>query len=671
MKFNFFCDVMIKTTLTLTLIFFFTCASWACNRDSIPRKISKSIPALTQYITAGKQGDLAKVEAVYHWITHNISYDYDKLESGKMLVGVDPTKTLKSRKAICSGYVELMRAMLTEINVKSETISGYTKDTHWKVGDTLFEESHAWIAFKIDGNWHLADPTWDAGYIGRIPKKDFRERRYIQHSFKSEKRETRVLERREDRKERRYETWEEKDEYTNKTGFVYYPTMEYFMIHPDTFLLKHLPTYPIWQLRNDPITLLEFTQNEKALKKTIAQKQDEFDYNSSANNAFIRETFLDQLIINGEKGQPFNSYNPGIKLLNYFNYLHLITRNDLQRVARGSVYSITPSKYPELLSKTDTVSVYLKAYKKFEKAFYKKNKSVDKEHHKIAQSNNKVLVKNTEKILKKHDDLIEDVNDNSKKIEDQNEKYMAMVNKIGQTYPKAIDYEPMSSFDTSVVAHWMDSISLLSDEINNFMDALNAARKNTSVKRYIYSLSYSNKALLVNKRLIPFNNYSTSASINEIDSIAIAETGYLLTLIDDSVETELLERDIYSNIKAIEMFTKKAKLEFRELQKEGNIDYPFRYETFLNALLYEELQKALRFNNSSLNFNNNIEKALKNYTYLTKENNKLANKQENLKEDKYKYNSKLTEKDHERSEDLFKTIEAKVKTWEKKYDTKK
>ncbi|SFT89874.1 Transglutaminase-like superfamily protein [Lishizhenia tianjinensis] len=662
---------MTKIQLTLTFILVFISSTWACQKDSIPRKTSRSIPALTQYLTADKTGELEKVEAVYNWITHNIAYDYDKLESGKMLVGVDPTKILKSRKAICSGYVELMRAMLAEIDIKSETVSGYIKDSHWQVGDTLFEESHAWISFRIKGEWYLADPTWDAGYIGRIPKKDFRERRYLQHQFKSEQRETRVLARREERKEKRYAAWEEKEEYTNKTGFVYAPSKDYFMVHPDTFLLSHLPTYPIWQLRNHPISLLEFTQSETTLKKIIAQKNEQFAYKSSANNAFIRENFLDQLIIVGDEGQPFNIYNPGIKMLNYFNYLNLITRNDLQRVARGSVYSITPSKYPDLLAKTDTVSEYLKAYKKFEKAYYKKNKTIDKEEYKIAQSNNKDLFKNTEKLLEKHESFIDDIKENSTKIEDLNEKYTELINKIAQSYPKAINYEPVASFDTTIVAHWMDSISELRSKMDARMDELNNNRKNTCVKRYIYSLSYSNKVLLVNQSLIPYNNYSTSATINELDSIAIAETGFLLDLINDSIDEELIDREIYGYIKSMEMITKKAKLEFRELKAQSKIDYPFRYEIFLNALLYEEIQRAIRFNNSSLNFNTNVVKALKNYSYLPKEIHQMTDEQENLKEDKFKFNSNLTEKDHERTEDLIKHITAKVKTWEKKYQTEK
>lgn len=661
---------MNKLQLILTFLFALSFSSIAKEKDTIPKKISNSIPALSNYLTSGMADPYDKVEAIYTWITHNIEYDYDKLESSKTLVGVNPSESLKSRKAICSGYVELMRAMLDEVGVESETVNGYVKDSHWTIGDTLLEETHAWIAIQIDGKWLLADPTWDAGYIGRIPKKDFKEKRYIQNSFKWEKREARVLERREERKEKRYQAWDEKDDYTNKTGFVSQPSQDYFLIHPDTFLLSHLPTNPIWQLRNEKITFLEFTQSEKSLKETIAKKQSEFPYNASGNYNYINASFLDQLILNGDDGQTFNPYNPGVKLLYYYNYLALITRKDLQKVARGSVYAITPSKHPELLAKTDTVSTYLKEYKKFEKAYYKKNKQIDKDNYKIASSNNKDLFKNAEKLEEKHDDFIDDIKKNSEKIEEQNVKYTDILNKIQQNYPKAVNYTPMASFDTSVVAHWMDSIALIRAQMDAAMDNYNAKRKNSCIKRYIYGLSFSSKILNVNQALIPYNNYSTSATINEIDSVAIAQTANLLNIIDDSIDLELLDRDIYAYIKAMEMITKQAKIEFRSLKADGQIDYPFRYETFLNAILYEEVKRALAFNSSSLNFNNNVINALKKYDYYPADILNMADKQENLKEDKYEYNANLTEKDHERSEDLFKKIEKAIKVWEAKYDDK-
>ena len=658
---------MSKYQLVLLFCVIFTSHFFAKETDTIPKKISNSIPQLAKYLTQNIDEEGKKVEAIYTWVTHNIAYDYDKLESNKMLIGVDPSKTLKARKTICSGYVELLRAMLDEINVESETVNGYTKNSHWTAGDTLFEESHAWIAIKVDGLWCLADPTWDAGYIGRIPKKDFKERRYLQKNFNWENREKRVLNRREKRREKRYANWEEKDDYTNKTGFVPYPSQEYYLIHPDTFLLSHLPTNPIWQLRNEKISLLEFTQKEENLIQSIEAKSNSKIFNKSVLKEYLDNNFLEQLILNGDNGQPFNKYNPGIKLLYYYNYLSLITHKDLQDLARGSVYAITPSKYPELSAKNDTVIEYLKRYKKFEKAYYKKNKDIDKENFKTAESNNRDLLKNSEKLLKEHEKLMESIEKNTEKIESQNEKYLAIQEKIQQNYPKAVNYKAMESFDTSVVTHWMDSIFVERNQINALMDALNNKRKNTLVKKYVRGLAYTNRILEVNKSLIPFNNYSTSATINEIDSLAIAKTAWMISLADDSITLELLEREIYDHVKKIEMHTKMAKQDFREMKSRNEIEYPFRYEVFMNAMLYKDIQNALDFNASSLNFNENISSALKKYDFYIKDVEKLAKDQQKLKEDKFKHNSKLTKSDHKRALDMMKTIEKNAEKWEEKY----
>jgi len=93
------------------------------------------------------------------------------LQSEKYFTGTEAKTILKSKKAICSGYVELMKAMLDEIGVKNETITGYIHNLNWRPGKIAMKEEHAWIAIYMDEKWSLADPTWDTGYIGRIPKK--------------------------------------------------------------------------------------------------------------------------------------------------------------------------------------------------------------------------------------------------------------------------------------------------------------------------------------------------------------------------------------------------------------------------------------------------------------------------------------------------------------------
>jgi transglutaminase/protease-like cytokinesis protein 3 len=58
--------------------------------------------------------------------------------------------------------------MLKEVGVKSEIVYGYVHD---EIIDSItlpLECTHAWIGIKLDGKWFLADPTWDAGYVGNI-----------------------------------------------------------------------------------------------------------------------------------------------------------------------------------------------------------------------------------------------------------------------------------------------------------------------------------------------------------------------------------------------------------------------------------------------------------------------------------------------------------------------
>lgn len=79
------------------------------NELKIPKKIKRSIPLLTQHLTINKNTEKEKVEAIYTWITENIEYDYDQLQSEKYLTGVEPINILKVKKAISTRNVELMK----------------------------------------------------------------------------------------------------------------------------------------------------------------------------------------------------------------------------------------------------------------------------------------------------------------------------------------------------------------------------------------------------------------------------------------------------------------------------------------------------------------------------------------------------------------------------------
>lgn len=182
--------------LILIPILFITFISLAQKKEvKIPRKVRKSIPLLAKYLTEKKETETEKVEAIYTWVTENINYDYDLLQSEKYFTGIEPKTILKSKKAICNGYVELMKSILDEVGVKNETVTGYIHNLNWRPGKIAMKEEHAWIAVYMDEKWTLADPTWDAGYIGRIPKKikSYEVKTYKKTAFKKKEKQEKVL----------------------------------------------------------------------------------------------------------------------------------------------------------------------------------------------------------------------------------------------------------------------------------------------------------------------------------------------------------------------------------------------------------------------------------------------------------------------------------------------
>lgn len=112
--------------------------------------------------------DQLKANAIYNWITHNISYDVKALQQGK-LKEEDPQKVFKQRKGMCAGYSLLFAAMCNEVGVRTMFLSGYSKDWMFDNGDKLYIPRHAWNAVYIDKKWRLVDVTWGAGKLIQAP----------------------------------------------------------------------------------------------------------------------------------------------------------------------------------------------------------------------------------------------------------------------------------------------------------------------------------------------------------------------------------------------------------------------------------------------------------------------------------------------------------------------
>lgn len=639
------------------------------NEVKIPKKITKSIPLLTHYLTDQKGTGKEKVEAIYTWITENIEYDYDLLQSQKYLTGVDPAVILKAKKAICSGYVELMKAMLDEIGITSESVSGYIHNMHWVPDKIPSKEEHEWIAIRIDETWHLADPTWDAGYIGRIPTHltPYEPKVYKKTTFKKEKREKRVLARRTKSEIARKKKYDDAPMFTDKIGFVKRPQKDYFLIHSDTFLLTHLPIMPIWQFREDYISIEEFSKSEDSLKMILdAPQVEQQDFEMNTND-YIVTNYLDQRIICGDEGADFNPNNPTIKAIYYYNYMALINNKNIQKLTRGSSFEITPEKYFDLNAKTDTIIKYTKIYKDLEKIYYKQDKDFDKNYNKASVEKDKVNLKALTKVEKMNEKIFATLEKDNDKIKDNLSKINELENKIATNYPKAIDYIEPKDLYKKVIDHWIDSISLELNALKTMKINLDTLREHTKFNMILSNVDFISYLLEENSNYIPFNSYSTTEITDEIDSLVGQTANHTIMLFTDSIPLEMLPKDVMTRIKKIETFISSANAEIKVIAADTKISAPFKYETFMQAKMLEALKIAKQINMKSANFNDAVNKGLKKNT---KDFGKVLNQmdeQQKLKQAKYEYIQEETENEHLRDVSLIKKMEADTKRWKGRF----
>jgi len=102
----------------------------------------------------------AKADAAYDWVRDHIRYrktSYIRTQEVEPQVDI-AIRTLKNKSGVCIGYASLTSSLFTRLGIQAFVIEGYSR-TRSSI------EAHAWMIFKIDSIWRLADPTWDAGYF--------------------------------------------------------------------------------------------------------------------------------------------------------------------------------------------------------------------------------------------------------------------------------------------------------------------------------------------------------------------------------------------------------------------------------------------------------------------------------------------------------------------------
>lgn len=122
----------------------------------------EGLPLVVKHLTTGSSVNGA-VKAIHDWICDNIAYDVDMYFSGKPS-RQDYESVLKKKKALCSGYTNLMTQMCSLAGIEAIGIEGYSKGFGY-TGQLGNGPDHAWNAVRMNAKWQLIDVTWDAGYV--------------------------------------------------------------------------------------------------------------------------------------------------------------------------------------------------------------------------------------------------------------------------------------------------------------------------------------------------------------------------------------------------------------------------------------------------------------------------------------------------------------------------
>ena len=132
-------------------------------QDGVFDKPADYLPAVVSALVGTGGASLGNVKILHDWICDNIAYDADMLFSGK-ISGQDWASVLKKKKAVCSGYTNLMNEMCRLADIESAGVSGWSKGFGYK-GYLDDYTDHAWNAVHIGNRWYLVDCTWDAGIV--------------------------------------------------------------------------------------------------------------------------------------------------------------------------------------------------------------------------------------------------------------------------------------------------------------------------------------------------------------------------------------------------------------------------------------------------------------------------------------------------------------------------
>ncbi|MCR9171161.1 MAG: hypothetical protein NXI10_01620 [bacterium] len=654
------------TTTLLALLVLMSAPVLAQKKDKIPKKIRTSPELLSNHLTKNCSTDRAKLDSIYAWIISNIDYDYDVVTSSNPLHGQTSEQVLKKKETICFGYVELLVEMLGYQGIEATRIEGYTRDFDPDYDYTLINSDHAWVAINLNGKWKLADPTWDAGYIGRIPRKEktYPKRWTKERTFKKEKKRVK-WEKKIERKMKAFDEREKaKDPYTDKIGFVRDTSYDYYLVHPDTFLLTHLPEIPEWQLREHTLNMDQFCQPKDSVRMALSDpKGDVLDYNSKISQ-YMGKSIIEQWQHNADAGLEFNPENHSVVAINYYNTVGVFLDTDLKkRIKKLSNLAERPI-WEELIAKADTAIVHAKLAQKQVKDLNKQERNFYKASFKAEATAQKAMNKHSEKLLKEVEDLEEDIQDANEKLDEYAQytgerlaKYQMLRDRFKE---KGEPNDPNISEEMQAILDEFNAKCATADSTMDAFDQLLSTSSLQGVMNHIVEAEYENR--VANAYVSAFS-IAVADNIAEHDSIAVQELELARMVLEDSVQNELFPKEVMNSVKDLERYIKSQKKELKTLAEEGKARYLRDYDRMFWAKYHKRLERCkdimLRARSRHIFLMNNLPIIEEGLDYVETSAKSLDESRE--KRDEHLYDN--LEKAAERGKKLYSTIQSDAKAW--------
>lgn len=660
----------ILTSVTCFLLFSTVLFS---QKNPIPREVRRSPELLSNYLTENAYTDRSKLDSLYGWVINNIAYDYDVIESTQPLEGESAADVLKKKKTVCNGYVDLLIEMLAYQNIRAVHIEGYTKDYDPDYPYILVSSDHAWLAVELNGEWKLADPTWDAGYIGQIPRKEktYPKRWDRERTFGKEAKKQKWEKRIQVKKIAFDEKLKERDPYTDKIGFVRDTSLTNYLVPADTFLLTHLPEIPEWQLREHTISMEQFCHSKDTVRMALeAPEGDSLNYHAMIET-FLGKNIVERWIHNAEHGFEYNPENHGVKAINYYNSVGIFLDTDLKKKISKYPDLATRPIWEELIQRSDTAIVHAKLALKQVKDMYKEENNYYKDSFKEEASAQKSIDKETERLnkdLEKLDVSIQTAND---KIEKDLEYLAPRLSKY-QIYRDRFQASELPestslSVEMQTILNGFDSLCGQTDSI---LDALKTYQDNSAlqgVMDHIVEADYRNR--YANACVSAFS-IALASDIAEQDSLAVQQLQIARAVLVDSVNNELAPKELMNSVKEIERYIKLQLKEMQVLAENGKASNLSDYERMLWAKFHERVEKTQEALRNSLQHHSYIERNLSILSNGVEFVEESATTLEKTREKRDDHLFKELETSVERGKNMFTRIQTDATSWKKEMKNK-